>query len=171
MRMEEMRAPLAVCSAPRFARFFEWLPLTPEPFEGASRMNLTDVTPNLIVADIDRSTAFYRDLLGFSVVTTVPDEGPFVFVWLQRGAVNVFLNARAAAEKDLELWASRPAGAMSMFMAVEAASIAEGIDALFGSLESRVTVVMPLKDQFYGMREFGIQDPDGYVTVFAQRIA
>jgi hypothetical protein len=70
-----------VCSAPRFVRFFEWLPLTPEPFEGASRMNLTDVTPNLIVSDIDRSTAFD------------------------------------------------------------------------------------------GMREFGIQDPDGYVTFFAQRIA
>ena len=30
---------------------------------------------------------------------------------------------------------------------------------------------MPLKDQFYGMREFGIVDPDGYVIFFAQRIA
>ena len=48
--------------------------------------------PDLIVADIDRSTAFYRDLLGFSVVTTVPDAAPFVFVWLQRDNVHVFLN-------------------------------------------------------------------------------
>ena len=133
-------------------------------------MNLTDVTPNLIVSDIDRSAAFYRDLLGFSVVTTVPEQGPFVFVWLQRGAVSVFLNARAAAEADLALWAGRSAGALSMFMTVEADSIAEGIDALFGAIESKVTVIMPLKDQFYGMREFGILDPDGYVIFFAQRI-
>ena len=124
-------------------------------------MNLTDVTPNLIVSDIDRSAAFYRDLLGFSVVTTVPEQGPFVFVWLQRGAVSVFLNARGAG---------RSAGALSMFMTVEADSIAEGIDALFGAIESKVTVIMPLKDQFYGMREFGILDPDGYVIFFAQRI-
>jgi lactoylglutathione lyase len=133
-------------------------------------MNLTDVTPNLIVSDIDRSAAFYRDLLGFSVVTTVPEEAPFVFVWLQRGGVSVFLNARAGAEADLALWSSRQAGAMSMFVMVEADSTAEGIDALFGSLESKVTVVMPIKDQFYGMREFGILDPDGYVIFFAQRI-
>lgn len=70
-------------------------------------MTFTDVTPNLIVADIDRSTAFYRDVLGFSVVTTVPDAA---------------------------------------------------------------RVVMPLKDQFYGRREFGIEDPDGYIIFFAQRI-
>ena len=29
---------------------------------------------------------------------------------------------------------------------------------------------MPLIDQFYGMREFGIEDPDGYVIFVAQRI-
>jgi hypothetical protein len=29
---------------------------------------------------------------------------------------------------------------------------------------------MPLKDQFYGMREFAIEDPDGYVIVAAQRV-
>ncbi len=57
-------------------------------------MQFTDVTPNLLVTDIDRSTAFYRDVLGFSVVTTVPEAAPFVFVWLQRGGVNVFLNSR-----------------------------------------------------------------------------
>jgi len=32
-------------------------------------------------------------------------------------------------------------------------------------------VMMPPKNQFYGMREFGIEDPDGYVIFFAQRIA
>ena len=29
---------------------------------------------------------------------------------------------------------------------------------------------MPMKDQFYGMREFGIEDPDGYVIFAAQQI-
>ncbi len=30
-------------------------------------------------------------------------------------------------------------------------------------------IALPLKDQFYGMREFAIQDPDGYLVIFAQR--
>ena len=134
-------------------------------------MKLQDVTPNLIVADIDRSTAFYRDVLGFSIVTTVPDAAPFVFVWLQRDNVHVFLNARAGAAEDLPDFAARPIGGTnSLYMPVEADSVDDGIDALFRELEDRARVVMPLKTQFYGLREFGIEDPDGYLVLFAQRI-
>ncbi len=38
---------------------------------------------NLIVRDIAKSTAFYRDVLGFEIKQTVPDTEPFVFVWLE----------------------------------------------------------------------------------------
>jgi uncharacterized glyoxalase superfamily protein PhnB len=134
-------------------------------------MKFTDVTPNLLVADVGRSTAFYRDVLGFSVVTTVPEQPPFVVVWLQRGTVNVFLNSLAAAKED-PIWISRPlGGTMSMFIALEAPTIDDGIDALFRTVSPGARVVMPLKDQFYGMREFAVEDPDGYVVFFAQRIS
>ena len=134
-------------------------------------MKLQDVTPNLIVADIDRSTAFYRDVLGFSIVTTDPDAAPFEFVWLQRDNVHVFLNARAGAAEDLPDFAARPIGGTnSLYMLVEADSVDDGIDALFREVEGRARVVMPLKTQFYGLREFGIEDPDGYLVLFAQRI-
>ena len=134
-------------------------------------MKFTDVTPNLIVSDIDRSLAFYRDVLGFSVVTTVPDAAPFVFVWLQRDTVKVFLNTAESVKDGLPGLAARPIGGTNtLFMVVEAATPAEGIDALFDAVKSKARVVMPLKDQFYGMREFGIEDPDGYVIFAAQRI-
>lgn len=133
-------------------------------------MKLTDVTPNLIVADIDSSTAFYRDVLGFSVVTTVPDAAPFAFVWLKRDDVSVFLNSREGVEPaDL---AARPVGGTNtLFITVEAASPAEGVDAMFAAVDGRARIVMPLKTQFYGMREFGLEDPDGYIVFFAQRVA
>lgn len=135
-------------------------------------MKLQDVTPNLIVTDIDKSTAFYRDVLGFKVVTTVPDAAPFAFVWLQRDDVSVFLNAQSSLmEEDVPALAGRPIGGTNtLFMSVEAESVENGIDRLFRSLEGRAKVAMPLKTQFYGMREFGIEDPDGYVIFFAQRI-
>lgn len=133
-------------------------------------MNFTDVTPNLVVSDIDRSTAFYRDVLGFSVTTTVPEAAPHVFVWLQRDGVNVFLNARTSI--DLPELAARPiGGTATLFIAIEAETREGGVDALFHQVGSQARVVMPLVDQFYGMREFGIEDPDGYVIFFAQRIA
>jgi catechol 2,3-dioxygenase-like lactoylglutathione lyase family enzyme len=134
-------------------------------------MNLSDVTPNLIVSDIERSTAFYRDTLGFSVVTSVPEQAPFAFVWMRRGTVSVFLNALSAAKDDLPEWGSRPIGGTNaMFITIDAENVEQGVDALFRAVENRARVVMPLKDQFYGMREFAIEDPDGYVLFFAQRL-
>ncbi|MBA2301833.1 MAG: VOC family protein [Acidobacteria bacterium] len=135
-------------------------------------MKLQDVTPNLIVTDIDRSTAFYRDVLDFAIVATVPDAAPFVFVWLQRDGVSVFLNLMAAAAEDLPQFAARSVGGTNaLFITLEAESPESGIDALFQQIEGRTKVVMPLKTQFYGMREFGVEDPDGYVILFAQRVA
>ena len=134
-------------------------------------MKFSDVTPNLVVSNVERSMAFYRDVLGFSVSATVPDNGPFVFAWMLRDGVNVFLNSRESVEEHAEL-ASRPlGGTATLFIVVEADDVAAGIDALFASISARARVMMPLKDQFYGMREFGIEDPDGYVIFFAQRIA
>jgi catechol 2,3-dioxygenase-like lactoylglutathione lyase family enzyme len=133
-------------------------------------MTLTDVVPNLIVSDIDRSTSFYRDVLGLTIVTTVPEQAPFVFVWLQLDGVSVFLNARAGVEGDVPDLVQRPVGGTAMlFITVEAPTVAEGVDALMASIGPKAKVVMPLKDQFYGMREFGVEDPDGYVIFFAQR--
>ena len=43
---------------------------------------LTKLTPNLIVSNVERSLAFYRDILGFTVAQTVPDASPFVFAIL-----------------------------------------------------------------------------------------
>ena len=134
-------------------------------------MKLTDVTPNLIVSNMDRSIAFYRDVLGFSVTTTVPDVPPFVFAWMQRDQVKVFLNAIEGVQHDLPALAQRPVGGTAtLFILLEASSPAEGVDAMFEAVNGKATLVMPLKDQFYGMREFGVEDPDGYVIFFAQRI-
>jgi catechol 2,3-dioxygenase-like lactoylglutathione lyase family enzyme len=134
-------------------------------------MHLADVTPNLVVTDIDRSRTFYCDVLGFSAIATVPDAAPFVFVWLQRDGINVFLNARHGVGDDVPGLSERPVGGTNtMFMTLEADSPDTGVDALYHEIGSRATVVMPLKTQFYGMREFAVEDPDGYVIFFAQRV-
>ena len=134
-------------------------------------MQFSDVTPNLVVSNVERSLAFYRDVLGFSVTATVPDAGPFVFAWMQRDGVSVFLNSRESVAEHADL-ASRPlGGTATLFITIEAADVAAGVDGLFASVAPRARVMRGLKDQFYGMREFGIEDPDGYVIFFAQRIA
>ena len=129
-------------------------------------MKLTSVTPNLITSDLPRALAFYHDVLGFSVVATVPDEAPWVFVWLQRDDVNLFLNDAETVQKENPTATGLAVGAAGVAIFVHA----EGVAEYWAHVRDRATVVMELKDQWYGMREFSIADPDGYVLTFAERM-
>jgi uncharacterized glyoxalase superfamily protein PhnB len=123
------------------------------------------LTPNLLVASVERSLAFYTDILGFSQGMTVPDASPYVFASVTAGPVEIFFNDAKTAVAEYPLFDARDIGATAtLFIEVD------GVDALHDRLKDRVTIVMPLVTQFYGMREFAIADPDGYVLTFAQRM-
>jgi uncharacterized glyoxalase superfamily protein PhnB len=150
------------------------------PLSGSSPPAFTKLTPNLLVASVERSLSFYIDVLGFTRGMTVPAESPFVFASVTAGAVEIFFNDAAAAAKEYPGFAGRPLGATgTMFIEIEgplttgAAGTAGGpcgIDSLHDRLTTQVKMVMPLVTQFYGLREFAIADPDGYVITFAQRV-
>ncbi len=126
----------------------------------------TSITPNLIVRDLAASLAFYRDVLGFGITMSVPDAPPYVFAGLERDGVPVFLNDVKAAAADFPAMAATPpGGTCTMFF------IVTDVDGLHAAVAPRATVVMPLKTQFYGMREFAVTDPDGHVITFAERVA
>ncbi|MFN7977714.1 MAG: VOC family protein [Vicinamibacterales bacterium] len=129
-------------------------------------IRFTAVTPNLIVRDVAASTRFYTVVLGFTIKQTVPDAAPFVFVWLERGGVTVFLNDVAAVAHDIPSYASVTfGGTAALFVTVE------GVDALHAAVAPHAPIVMSLRTQFYGMREFAIHDPDGHLITFAERVA
>jgi lactoylglutathione lyase len=134
----------------------------PQP---SSPVTFTKLTPNLIVANVERSLAFYLDVLGFTKVMSVPDASPFVFAIVTHGAVEIFLNDAAEAVKEYPGFAGTPIGATgTLFIEVE------GVDALYGALKARMAVAVEIHDQWYGMREFAVADPDGYLITFAERV-
>jgi uncharacterized glyoxalase superfamily protein PhnB len=97
---------------------------------------------------------------------TVPDASPFVFAAVTSDAVEIFLNDAATAVKEYPAFSGKPIGATgTLYIEVE------GVDALHDRLKSKVKILMPILTQFYGMREFAIADPDGYVLTLAERAA
>ena len=125
---------------------------------------LKKLTPNLIVSSVERSVDFYRDVLGFRVDATVPEAPPYVFASMQSGPVEIFLNAPEPAVAEYPAFKDRPiGGTLTLFMEIE------GIGGWHESLKDRVQVVMPLQHKWYGVTEFAIVDPDGYVITFAER--
>jgi uncharacterized glyoxalase superfamily protein PhnB len=126
---------------------------------------LKSLTANLVVSNVERSLAFYRDVLGFSVTATVPpDGGELAFAWVQSGDVSVMLNSRAAAAAEYPAFSDRPVGGtLTLFISVD------GIREAWAALKDRVRVVMPFEVKWYGMTEFAFEDPDGYTITFAER--
>ena len=128
------------------------------------QLNVTKLTPNLLVASVERSLSFYVDVLGFARGMTVPDASPFAFASVTSGAAEVFFNDAAGAIEEYPGFAGKLIGCSgTLFIEVV------GVDALHDRLKPAVKIVMPIETKFYGMREFAIADPDGYVITFAER--
>ena len=127
---------------------------------------LNKLTPNLIVTDVARSVAFYRDVLGFTVQQTVPEDAPFVFAIMVSGSVEIFLNAADTAVQEYPAFKDRPiGGTLTLFVEVQ------GVRRAHDEIRSKVVIVMPLEEKWYGMTEFAFLDPDGYVITYAERTA
>jgi catechol 2,3-dioxygenase-like lactoylglutathione lyase family enzyme len=127
------------------------------------------LTPNLIVADVERSLAFYTSVLGFERGFTVPEQSPFVFASVVSGPIEIFFNEKEIATKEYPAFSGRPLGITgTMYIQLEGSG---HIERLLDRLKTSVPIVMPLVQQWYGVKEFAIADPDGYVITFAERVA
>ena len=126
-------------------------------------MTLQNCTPNMMVEDVDRTVAFYREVLGFEVVMTVPDEGPFDWAMVRRDGVELMFQSRASLAAEYpELEARTAGGALTLYLDVKDAA------GLYERLRDRVAVVKESHTTFYGKREFAIRDTDGFILTFAE---
>jgi glyoxylase I family protein len=129
-------------------------------------IELRGLTPLLQVYDMPTSVRFYRDLLGFEIVTTSPLLGPdrFHWAWLRLGEAELMLNtayefdderpsvpeaARVAAHRDTGLFLGCP-----------------DVDAAYQELLSKGVPVQKPIVTGYGMKQMNLRDPDGYGICF-----
>lgn len=121
-------------------------------------MPFQKVTPNLMVHDVNASLKFYEQVLGLQRRLTVPERDPYVFVSLVASDVEIFLNQDQSEGKP-------KAGGISLYMELE------GLDQLLDRVQQHgVKIEIALNETFYGMREFAVLDPDGYMIIFAEPV-
>jgi lactoylglutathione lyase len=119
-------------------------------------MAFRKATPNLMVHDVSSSLKFYEQIVGLQRRMTVPDREPYVFVSLISGQIEIFLNQDQSGSKSA-------AGGMSLYLELD------GLDQLLDRVQQQgVKIEIPLNETFYGMREFAVLDPDGYLIIFAE---
>lgn len=120
------------------------------------------IIPNLVVSDMARAVAFYRDVLSMACtmavtadrqVTTDGSADAAVFVTMAWNGAQLMLQSRASLDEELpgqEFCA--PAGIIYL----------RGMDPDAVSPPAGSVVKGPLL-QWYGMRELYLRDPDGHI--------
>ena len=117
-------------------------------------MRLTSLAPQLLVADLDRSIAFYQKL-GFRFAD--PWEGFYAIG--HRDGLELHLKKPAAHATDRTFRRDHEH--------LDAAAGVDGIEAFFEHcVANGVTVVRPLAPTEWGTKDFYIEDPDGNVISF-----
>jgi uncharacterized glyoxalase superfamily protein PhnB len=118
-------------------------------------LRLRSVTPSLTVNDVEASIAWYRDVLGFYVAQQFEHEGKLAGASLRAGAVEIFLT-----QDDFAKGRDRRKGVgFSLYCTTSL-----DIDELAAAIEARGGVLsQPPQDQSWGVRDFTVTDPDGFV--------
>lgn len=124
---------------------------------------LKKLTPNLMVEDVARTLNFYREVLGFEVVMTLPEQAPFDFAIMKRDGVELMFQSRTSLSENVPALAGIPIGA-SQTLYIEVT----GLDALYPQLRDRVEIVVDLHTTFYGTQEFYFRDLNGYILSFSE---
>ncbi len=126
-------------------------------------MNVKRISPVLLVQEIEPIVPFWVERLGFTKTIEVPDGNNLGFVAFQKGAAEVMYQTYASVEKDAPqpMAAEARKGPTYLYMEVD------DLDAVLVAMKD-VKIVLPVRTAFYGMKEFGVQDPGGHFITFSQ---
>lgn len=106
------------------------------------------------VPDVRATVAWYTSI-GFTVRSVNEEDGEMNWAALTYGDSEFMLNSggrpSTAHRREVDLYLH-----------------VQNVDQLYGQLKDRVTVVQPLYEAFYGMREFIIRDCNGFWITFGQ---
>lgn len=130
-----------------------------------TKLVIDGMSPLLSVYDMPVAVHFYRDLLGFELVSHSPfyAEGLFHWCMLRRADVTIMLNTaydegerpdlrdetRIAAHNDVTLYIGSP-----------------DVDVAYEYVTARGITAKPPIVTHYGMKQLYIHDPDGYGICF-----
>lgn len=115
------------------------------------------IVPVLRVADVSRSIAWYRDVLGFTP-DPFPDKPPYVFAILRQGDNEIMLRRQPSCQRDpaMQDW--------DVYFRLTGGKLTE----LYAQLRQYTTITRRLERMPYGMTEFEVTDPDGWRLCFGE---
>ena len=117
------------------------------------------LTASLTVKDLEKSLAWYRDIVGFTVRQRHERDGKLVAVSLKAGSVELLIGRDDGAKG----WDRVKGEGMSLQLATT-----QNIDELAARIKAHGgALVTEPADMPWGVRVFRVQDPDGFKFVIS----
>ena len=127
-------------------------------------MALNSLTPNLMVNDVEETVEYYTDVLGFTLLMTVPETGKLDWAMVKRNDVIINFQTKKSLSSELPRMAGeKPGGGLTFYIKVD--RITEIHEELFNN---EVEIISDLESTFYNTIEFSIVDVNGYVLTFSE---
>ena len=127
----------------------------------------TNMTTNLMVENVDRSVAFYTNVLGFAVSVSVPGKKDALqFAIITKDHLSLMLQEKNNFIEEYPVLATE-----TVHPSVSLYIVVDDFVALYDALKACCPINTELHTSFYGAKEFAITDPDGYVLTFAENKA
>jgi glyoxylase I family protein len=124
------------------------------------------LTPLLEVFDMPRALRFYRDILGFEVVSDSGDGDDSSWVWIQKDSCNLMLNDQYEPSQVPD----SPPAERTKWHHDTCLYFGADPDAVYEHLKSSGFQIDPPKDAPYGMRQLYLTDPNGYNICFQRQV-
>lgn len=122
---------------------------------------MKSVSPNIFVTDINKTIDFYKQL-GFTLTTTIPEKGDFIFAMMTCGSVVFMFQTFASLGDELPTVLRQNGGSLLLYIQTNE------IRTFFDQIKDKVKVIKELEKTFYGATEFCIEDNNGYLLTFAE---
>jgi uncharacterized glyoxalase superfamily protein PhnB len=122
---------------------------------------MESIAPNIFVKNINETIAFYKQL-GFSLITTVPEEGDYVWAMMKNEQVTFMFQTFASLGNDLPQIQRTDGGSLLFYIRLN------NIRTFYNNLQNKVHFLTGIEKTFYGATEFSILDNNGYVLTFAE---
>ena len=125
---------------------------------------LNSLTPNLMVNDVEETIEYYTDILGFTLLKTVPEKGNPDWAMVKRNdVILMFQSAKSLKDELPKLKSQKPGGGLTFYIKVD--RITELHEEL---VDNEVEIISDLESTFYDTIEFSIVDINGYILTFSE---
>jgi uncharacterized glyoxalase superfamily protein PhnB len=122
---------------------------------------MESLAPNIFVKDLNQTISFYKQL-GFTLITTVPEQGEYIWAMMNNGNVTMMFQTFDSLGTELPSISRQDGGSLLFYIKVK------DIRQLFEDVQKNATILKGLEKTFYGATEFSILDNNNYVLTFAQ---